>query len=60
MLAAKCGLGTGTAHRPLLGGWPQVGTLVYVARKTSVSLKMPELAKLVGETGNMTPMGATD
>lgn len=59
-LAAKCGLGAGTVHRPGLGGWPQPGTLLYVARKTSVSLKMTELSKLVGETGRMTPMGATD
>jgi SAM-dependent methyltransferase len=59
-LATQCGLGAGTIHPTVLGGWPPPGTLLYVARKSSVSLKIPDLAKLVGETGSMTPMGATD
>lgn len=59
-LSSVCGLGTGMVHGPGLGGWPRVGTMLYVTRKTSVSLKVTELSKLVSKTGSMTPMGATD
>lgn len=59
-LAATCGLGAGTVRHPFPGSGPPPGTLLYVARKTAVSLKIPELAELVGERGTMSPMGATD
>ena len=59
-LAAVCGLTAGSFRPTVLVGWPPPGTLVYVGRKTAVSVRAPGLASLAGQVGKMTPMGATD
>ena len=59
-LTAVCGLAAGKVRPALPVGWPSLGTLVYVARKSAVSLKRRGLATLVEEAGKITPMGATD
>jgi SAM-dependent methyltransferase len=55
-LTAVCGLTSGAAWLTLPIGWPALGTLVYVARKSGVPVRLSELAP---EVGKMTPMGAT-
>ena len=58
-LASTCGLAGGAARMSIPLGWPSPGTLVLVARKSAVSLKVAGLAELASPVGKISPMGAT-
>ncbi len=58
-LTSACGLAAGRVRSAVPVGWPSPGTLVYIARKSAVSLRRRGLAKLVEDAGTIRPVGAT-
>lgn len=58
-LASSCGLAPGVSRLPVPAGWPSLGTLVYVATKSSLTQRADSLSGLAANVGKIAPMGAS-
>jgi len=58
-LATASGLAPGSTWLPLPVGWPGPGTLVYVARKSSIPQRAASLSDLATQVGTIAPIGVS-